>query len=67
MKPIWYFVGLMLIVISVIVLGAGVYLLVSPPERPTVLAEIHPNLWWGVVLLVVGLIFVLKNRKTVLT
>jgi hypothetical protein len=31
MKPIWYFVGLILAIIGAIVLGAGISLLFSPP------------------------------------
>jgi hypothetical protein len=67
MKPIWYFVGLMLLIIGVILLGTGVYLLASPPEHVTILGDLHPDIWWGAVLLVGGLAFVLKNRKTTLS
>ncbi len=65
MKPIWYFVGLMLIVIGLILVTTGTYLLISPPEPATVLSEMHPNLWWGGILLVTGLIFTLVNRKKI--
>lgn len=65
MKPIWYFVGLILAVIGAIVLGAGITIWFRPPANPTVLAELHPNLWWGAILLVSGLIFVWANRKKV--
>jgi len=63
MKPIWYFVGLFLTAVGVIVLASGMYDLVVPPAEKTVLSEIHPGVWWGAVILVSGLIFYLTNRK----
>jgi len=60
--PIWFFVGLILLVYGLIVLVSG---LVSP-ARPTVLAELRPALWWGAVMCVGGAVFLgigLKGRK----
>ncbi len=66
MKPIWYFVGLFLTATGVIVLGSGIYDLYNPPVQKTVLAGLHPGIWWGGVILLAGLIFFLSNRnKTV--
>ena len=62
MKSIWYFVGLMLLVMGGLVLLAGLIELVSPSARQTVLAELHPGIWWGAVMLIAGTIFFLKNR-----
>lgn len=59
--PIWFFVGLILLVYGLIVLVSG---LVSP-ARPTVLAELKPALWWGAVMSVGGGVFLgigLKGR-----
>jgi hypothetical protein len=63
MKPIWYFVGLLLTIIGTIILGTGIYDLIVPPTRLTVLGETRPNLWWGAVILAVGLLYLLLNRK----
>ncbi|MFB3777587.1 MAG: hypothetical protein ACE141_08240 [Bryobacteraceae bacterium] len=59
-KPIaiWYFIGLLLTVYGVLVLGAGLYDLVGGVKRETVLAELHIGVWWGILLLVVGLVYV---------
>jgi hypothetical protein len=62
-KPIWYFVGLLLTIIGTIIFGTGIYDLIVPPTRFTVLGETLPNLWWGAVILAVGLLYLLLNRK----
>jgi FtsH-binding integral membrane protein len=67
MKPIWYFVGLVLITMGGLLFIAGMVDLISPPARITVLAEMHTSLWWGLVMLVVGLIFFLRTRKTTIS
>lgn len=48
--PIWVFVGLILLVYGAIVLIAGLI----GDERPTVLQELHPAIWWGGVMVVAG-------------
>jgi hypothetical protein len=63
MKSIWYLVGLLLLAMGLLVLAGGIGDLVSPPARPTVLAHLRPNLWWGAVMLAAGAIFFLTNRK----
>ena len=63
MKPIWYFVGLVLLVMGALVLLAGVMDLVSPSERKTILAELHPGIWWGGVMIAAGAIFYFKHRR----
>lgn len=49
---IWFFVGIMLAVYGVMITGAGVYGLENPPE--VVLASLHADLWWGLLLLAAG-------------
>lgn len=63
MKPIWYFVGLILVAMGIIVLLAGVMIYYNPPAQTTVLADTRPNLWWGGVMVVFGGVFVVKNHK----
>lgn len=58
---IWYFVGLMLTIYGVLILGAGVYDVVAGIERDTVLAELHAGVWWGGLLLVLGLAWVYSS------
>ena len=54
---IWFFIGSLLTIYGVLILGYGLYSLVTPPLQPTVLAELHADVWWGAVLLVLGLIY----------
>ena len=52
MIPVWFFVGIILLIYGVIVLATGIYELSHPPS--TVLANLHPELWWGALLTIVG-------------
>jgi len=65
MKPIWYFVGLILLVIGGIILLTGFYLLAYPPYAKTILSETHPNIWWGFIMIVFGGAMFLKTRKQI--
>lgn len=64
MKPIWYFVGLMLSAMGAVVLISGIVNYSDTEVAKTVLSELHPAIWWGVVMIAGGLIFLLTNRKT---
>jgi hypothetical protein len=61
MISIWFFIGISLAVNGALILAAGIYQLVNPPVRPDViLFNLHANVWWGALLLVVGLMYCLK-------
>jgi hypothetical protein len=55
---IWYFVGVLLTIYGVLILGAGLYDLIAGVRRDTVLAELHAGVWWGGLLVVLGAIYV---------
>ncbi len=63
MKPIWYFVGLILLTLGCLILLAGIYYLIYPSQIKTVLPNLYPNIWWGAIMIVVGAVFVLRTRK----
>ncbi|MGD0591681.1 MAG: hypothetical protein ABSA44_12935 [Bacteroidota bacterium] len=63
MKPIWYFVGLILLVMGGLIFLSGLYQIINPPLIKTVLAETHPNLWWGALMVAFGGVMYLKTRK----
>ena len=55
--PIWFFVGALLLIYGVLILGAGLYDLLKPPEHPLILANLHAGIWWGVLLIVLGAVY----------
>ena len=63
MKPIWYFVGLILFIMGAIIEINGIYFLLHPAADKKVLATLHPDVWWGGIMIIVGIIYILKNRK----
>jgi hypothetical protein len=65
MKPIWYFVGLILLVMGGIILLNGIYLLYNPVINQKVLSALHPDIWWGgLMVLFGGLMFILSRKQT---
>ncbi len=56
MIPVWFFVGMILTVYGVIILATGLYELTYPPS--TVLANLHPAIWWGALLTVLGGVYI---------
>jgi len=56
MIPVWFFVGVILLIYGVLILATGVYELSHPPA--TVLANLHPAIWWGAILMVIGGVYV---------
>ena len=63
MKPIWYFVCLMLAAMGAVVLVSGLIYYSGERTAKTVLSELHPALWWGAIMIVAGIILFLANRK----
>ena len=63
MKPIWYFVGWMLIAMGAVITASGVYDYIHPERIKTVLAGLHPSLWWGAFMVVCGVVFLKTSGK----
>jgi hypothetical protein len=61
MISIWFFIGVSLAVNGALILAAGIYQLVNPPLDPgVVLFNLHAGVWWGAVLLAIGLVYCIK-------
>lgn len=59
---IWTWVGLILVVYGTLIGATGVYFAATKlPE--TVLGHTNPNLWWGIFMLVSGIVFFLIGRR----
>ncbi len=63
MRSIWYFVGLIMSAIGLIEVLAGIYDLYFPSAQDIRLANLHANIWWGVMILIAGLVYITKNKN----
>jgi hypothetical protein len=63
MKPIWYFVGLILVSMGAVINLTGVADLFTGRGGEKVLGFLHANVWWGELMVVAGALFIIFNRK----
>ncbi len=59
MIPVWFFVGLLLLIYGILIFIQGVEEWSHPPH--TVLSNLHPPVWWGILLIVMGAIFIARH------
>jgi hypothetical protein len=59
---IWLFIGVLLLIYGVLILGSGIYNLFNPPAEQTVLANLHAPIWWGALLTVLGAVYTVVFR-----
>ncbi len=58
---IWFFIGILLSAYGVLITGAGIYGYYYPaPDSHVVLAELHMGIWWGALLFIIGMIYVVR-------
>jgi len=63
--PIWFFIGLLLAVYGAMILGYGVYELATGSYPAGVqLTNLHTPIWWGAILLLLGLLYLVKFRPS---
>ena len=58
--PVWFFVGLLLLVYGLLILGSGLAEWSHPPD--TVRADLHAPVWWGALMAVIGAGYTLAFR-----
>ena len=58
--PVWFFVGLLLLMYGVLIFISGIAEWANPPN--TVLSELHAPVWWGALLIVLGGVYCLLFR-----
>lgn len=61
---LWILIGLILMIYGVLIFGTGLYHTVTKNPFHTALANIHPDMLWGSVMFIAGLLFYVFNRKT---
>jgi hypothetical protein len=54
---IWFLIGLQLAIFGMLISGAGIYgfFVPPPPDQDTMLSSLHPAIWWGAIMLALGL------------
>jgi FtsH-binding integral membrane protein len=57
---IWFFIGTLLTAYGLLITATGLYELATPPANAPVLFNLHASIWWGLVLLIVGLVYFIK-------
>jgi len=60
---IWFFIGSLLTIYGIIITCVSIYDLFYPlTDGHIVLGSLHAGVWWGVLLLIIGLFYVLTFR-----
>ncbi len=59
---IWFFIGALLTMYGALILGYGIWTLVTGETAQVALANLHAPVWWGALLTALGLFYVLKFR-----
>ena len=59
---IWFFVGVLLSLYGTMILGYGIYTLITGQLANVVLANLHAPVWWGAMLAALGVFYLIKFR-----
>jgi hypothetical protein len=60
---IWFFIGVVLVIYGAMIFGYGLYEWMSGNYPPVVqLTNLHTPVWWGAVLGILGIVYVIKFR-----
>ena len=57
--PVWFFVGVLLLVYGLLILASGLVDWSHPPQGVE-LTKLHAPVWWGGLLVVLGLVYCAK-------
>ena len=59
--PIWFFIGVTLLIYGVIITATGLYGLVDPSlEAGIAMNWLHTSIWWGGLMTVIGAFYVIR-------
>jgi hypothetical protein len=59
---IWFFIGVLLTIYGVLILGYGLWELITGVVANVVLANLHAPVWWGAMMLALGLFYSVRFR-----
>ena len=59
---IWFFIGVLLTIYGTMILGYGISELVTGQTANVILANLHAPIWWGGLMLALGLFYGVRFR-----
>jgi len=59
---IWFFIGVLLTIYGALITAYGIYELATGTLANVVLANLHAPVWWGGLMLILGLFYSVKFR-----
>ncbi|MGH9607250.1 MAG: hypothetical protein ACRD3N_16300 [Terracidiphilus sp.] len=59
---IWFFVGVLLTIYGAMILGYGIFSLITGSVSNVALANLHAPVWWGAMLTALGIFYLVKFR-----
>jgi hypothetical protein len=59
--PVWYFIGWLLLIYGILIMGAGFGLLSAQASPST--ADVRIGIWWGALLITIGLVYLYCFRR----
>ncbi|WP_420237088.1 hypothetical protein ACOBR2_15890 [Telmatobacter bradus] len=60
--PIWFFIGVLLLAYGILIFSYGLYEVTTGNLADVALKELHAPLWWGALLLLLGIFYTVKFR-----
>ncbi len=57
---IWFFIGSLMSIYGLLIFGSGIYYLFVPTTRQVALSDLHADIWWGALLLILGIVYCVK-------
>jgi hypothetical protein len=57
---IWFFIGVLLTIYGVLILGVSIVNMATGTEPHVVLSNLHAGVWWGALLLVIGVVYLVQ-------
>lgn len=57
--PIWFVIGCLLTVYGALILGSGIYDYFVPANTSVAVPWLHLQVWWGLLVLALGLTYVI--------
>ena len=62
--PIWFFIGILLLIYGLLITGSGVFGWNTASSHGTQLSELHADVWWGGLMLILGAWYTIKFRPS---